>query len=101
MKIVTLLAGAVVLAAPLAALAANADHPYQNVDHSNDAGNNTGDGQVDSLNQAQLNSDGIPARAYPPAHYGYAGAPYGYAPPPPPFDPSAGYLRQPQRYGGY
>ncbi len=40
---------------PLAARAANADNPYGNIDHSNDAGNNTGDSQVDGLNKSQLN----------------------------------------------
>ena len=52
---------ACVLASALAlgsvpALAANADHPYTNIDHSNDKGNNTGDSQVDKLNQAQIDS---------------------------------------------
>ncbi len=42
------------LAAP-AARAANADNPYGNVDHTNDAGNNTGDSRIDSLNNGQLN----------------------------------------------
>ena len=39
------------------ALAAHAGAPYTNVDHSNDAGNNTGDSEVDKLNGAQLNSN--------------------------------------------
>ena len=43
-------------AAP-AALAANARMPYRNVDHSNDAGNDTGDAQVDQLNNAQLDQN--------------------------------------------
>jgi hypothetical protein len=37
------------------AQAANADAPYSNVDRSNDAGNNTGDSRVDTLNAGQLN----------------------------------------------
>ena len=35
---------------PSPVLAANADAPYQNVDHSNDKGNDTGDSQVEGLN---------------------------------------------------
>ncbi len=91
MKSATIMAGALILAAPLAARAANADHPYQNVDHRNDAGNNTGDSQVDRLNQAQLNSNGIPASSY-----AYAGPPAVYYPPAPAY-------AQPPRpyYGGY
>jgi hypothetical protein len=42
---------------PSPALAANADAPYQNVDHSNDKGNDTGDSQVDGLNKGQLNGN--------------------------------------------
>ncbi|MBN8896608.1 MAG: hypothetical protein BGO51_17260 [Rhodospirillales bacterium 69-11] len=54
------------LAAPVAALliglaapafAANADHPYNNVDKRNDAGNKTGDSRVDNLNRGQLNEN--------------------------------------------
>jgi hypothetical protein len=57
-----LLALALVTAPALAAsssgaLAANADAPYQNVDHSNDKGNDTGDSQVDGLNKGQLNEN--------------------------------------------
>ena len=39
------------------AQAANAKHPYQNVDHRNDAGNDTGDSKVDALNSGQLDSN--------------------------------------------
>ena len=39
------------------ALAAHAGAPYTNVDHSNDAGNNTGDSQVEDLNARQLNQN--------------------------------------------
>ena len=37
-----------------AAFAANARHPYRNVNHANDAGNRTGDAATDRLNQQQL-----------------------------------------------
>jgi hypothetical protein len=37
--------------------AANADNPYGNVDHHNDAGNDTGDNRVDQLNNGQLNGN--------------------------------------------
>ncbi len=46
----TLASGAI---AP-AAFAANAKHPYKNVNHANDAGNRTGDMATDRLNQQQL-----------------------------------------------
>jgi hypothetical protein len=39
------------------ALAAHAGAPYTNVDHSNDAGNDTGDSKVDGLNAGQLNEN--------------------------------------------
>ncbi len=39
------------------ASAAHAGAPYANVNHRNDAGNNTGDAEVDRLNGAQLNSE--------------------------------------------
>ena len=39
------------------AFAAHAGAPYKNVDHKNDAGNDTGDSKVDQLNAAQLNSN--------------------------------------------
>jgi hypothetical protein len=47
---------ALAVSAP-AALAANADAPYQNIDHSNDKGNDTGDSQVEGLNNGQLNGN--------------------------------------------
>ena len=59
MKSVLAAAASVVLtfsAAP-AALAANAGTPYRNVDHSNDAGNDTGDARIDQLNNAQLDQN--------------------------------------------
>ncbi len=43
--------------APMPARAANADNPYGNVDHRNDAGNDTGDSKVDQLNAGQLNQN--------------------------------------------
>ena len=38
-----------------ASFAASADHPYSNVDHRQDAGNDTGDHRVGTLNEGQLN----------------------------------------------
>jgi hypothetical protein len=38
----------------VAAHAANSKTPYSNVHHSNDAGNNTGDAEVEKLNQQEL-----------------------------------------------
>jgi hypothetical protein len=49
--------GATMALAPSAAHAANADNPYGNVDHRNDAGNDTGDKRVDGLNANQLNEN--------------------------------------------
>ncbi len=43
--------------APAPAFAAHAGAPYTNVDKRNDAGNDTGDAQVDALNAAQLNQN--------------------------------------------
>ena len=84
-------------ALPSACLAANATHPYANVDPRNDAGNDTGDARVDQLNAAQL--DGAQAQqryADPPPAYRGGYAPYGYAPPPgygqpPAYAPQPGY----------
>ena len=72
----------------LAAQAADATHPYSNVDHRNDAGNNTGDSQTDQLNAQELQKI-RPSRAQPNAdrargdrrddRYGYRyGGPYAY-----------------------
>ncbi len=47
------------------AYAAHAGAPYQNVDKRNDAGNDTGDSQIDQLNAAQLNNGAAPAPAQP------------------------------------
>ena len=96
MKLVACCA-ALALATP-AAWAADARHPYAHVNHANDAGNATGDAQVEALNQAQLAHPGVrlavpapyPPGAQPvaPAPYPYAYAapapyPYAYAPPVP------------------
>ena len=47
------------------AYAAHAGAPYANVDKRNDAGNDTGDSQIDALNAAQLNQGATPAPAQP------------------------------------
>ena len=39
------------------ALAAHAGAPYTNVDHRNDRGNDTGDSQIEGLNQGQLDQN--------------------------------------------
>ncbi len=92
MKIAVAFAGALLLAAPIAAHAANAAHPYSNIDRRVDAGNNTGDSQVDQLNQQQLATNGSPGREMPPAgsyaqpqayYPGQGYAPEGYYPPRP------------------
>ncbi len=46
--------GIVFWAAP--SFSANARHPYQNVNHRNDRGNNTGDAATARLNDSQLAS---------------------------------------------
>jgi hypothetical protein len=52
---------AAVATAPAGVRAANADHPYENIDKRNDAGNDTGDSQVESLNRGQLDENQRPA----------------------------------------
>ncbi|MGI4939121.1 MAG: hypothetical protein ACRYHQ_00885 [Janthinobacterium lividum] len=85
-------ASALLVAAPVAQ-AANVRKPYANVDHRNDAGNDTGDSQVDRLNEMQLDRNYTGPRypigpSMPPGgpRSGYAppagGPPPGYAPPP-------------------
>ncbi len=98
MKTLAIMGAGLALAAPLAASAANANNPYANVDHRNDAGNNTGDAQVESLNQAQLSGPGLtpaPFRlppAQPPQASGYAATARPAAPGyPAPGDPAQGY----------
>jgi len=54
------------IAAPV--LAANARHPYQNIDRRNDQGGPTGDEQTERLNQQQLQgygSSGMPMTSGP------------------------------------
>lgn len=48
---------ALAISAAPAAMAANAKTPYKNIDRSNDAGNNTGDTDIDKLNSAQLDQN--------------------------------------------
>jgi hypothetical protein len=48
------------------AYAAHAGAPYTNVDHKNDAGNDTGDSKVDDLNAAQLNNNYYQSHPAPP-----------------------------------
>ncbi len=62
MKFAIPLAIALAAALPGVGHAADAAHPYSNIDRRNDAGNNTGDWEVDRLNQAQL-SRGAPRYA--------------------------------------
>jgi len=93
------------------ARAADAAHPYSNVNHAVDAGNDTGDSQTDQLNEQQLQKNapsganggaatpggGSPAwRAGDPANGAPPGAarPYGY-PYPPPYGYRAPYAYPP------
>ena len=71
---------------------ANARNPYGNIDRRVDAGNNTGDSEVERLNDAQLN------RNYPGPQYGSGAAPSGYPPPSPGYAAAPGY---PQPAPGY
>ena len=87
---------------------ADADHPYSNIDRSNDAGNDTGDSQVDRLNAQQLNENyrgpyyigrppppGVRPPALrpqpPPVYYRPPPPGYYYAPPPPAYYRPPGY----------
>jgi hypothetical protein len=73
--------------APSGAYAAHAGAPYTNVDHSNDAGNDTGDSRVDGLNAAQLNGNYRgPLEVRPPAQT-QTMVPAQPPPPPPPGAP--------------
>jgi hypothetical protein len=56
-SLVLLGAGTAIALGPSAAHAANAGNPYGNVDHRNDAGNDTGNSRVDDLNAQQLNKN--------------------------------------------
>jgi hypothetical protein len=70
---------------PLPVLAANADAPYTNVDHSNDMGNNTGDSKVEGLNRGQLNENYHgPLQMRTPSNVPGPGVPTGPAPLAPP-----------------
>jgi hypothetical protein len=101
MKLV--LCGAALLVANLVAApgwAANARNPYGNVNHANDAGNDTGDAQVSELNQAQLD-EAQPAAPYP---YSYAPArPYSYSNVAPPayYPPAPVYVTPRAYYYGW
>ena len=67
-------------------LAANARHPYQNIDPRVDAGNDTGDALVEELNRRQLDENYY-GYGWSPGPY-YAPQPYRSAPddyPPPPY----------------
>jgi hypothetical protein len=48
------------------AFAAHAGAPYANVDHKNDAGNDTGDSQVDQLNASQSDANFYRSHPAPP-----------------------------------
>ncbi|MBV9750724.1 MAG: hypothetical protein JO157_18110 [Acetobacteraceae bacterium] len=63
------------------AMAANANHPYSNIDRRVDAGNDTGDSRVDALNRSQLDENYYANRPQqPPPGYGMpAPMPPGYA----------------------
>ncbi len=104
MKLHGLLAALALAVAPAAARAADALHPYSNIDHRVDAGNDTGDSRVEALKQAQLDRAAphepgwvpglatiYPGRRLPPAEeapgtympaYPYPPPAYGWAPPP-------------------
>ena len=47
----------------LPSMAANAEHPAQNVDKTNDKGGPTGDSKVDELNRGQLDVNQPPTTA--------------------------------------
>ncbi len=84
MRVVSALTALAVLLLPAAVMAADATHPYTNVNRRVDAGNSTGDAQVDGLNQAQLSGTGYqPGTAAGPAagQRAQANPYYPYAPP--------------------
>ena len=64
-----------------ACLAANARNPYGNIDPSNDAGNDTGDLQVEALNQAQIDGGPVPVIRHAHTPPRYAPGDDAYAPP--------------------
>ncbi len=57
MKVVVAVVGLFLASAASPVLAANADQPYQNVEKKNDAGNDTGNSRVDTLNRGQLDQN--------------------------------------------
>ena len=80
-------AGFALMLAPAGAYAAHAGAPYSNVDHSNDAGNDTGDSKVDGLNASQSNENYRgPLEVRPPAQT-QTMVPSQPPPPPPPSAP--------------
>ena len=91
-----------------ACLAANARNPYGNIDPSNDAGNDTGDLQVEALNQAQIDGGPVPVIRHAQTYLRYvprsdayaqreATAPDAYAPPDG-YYPARTYAPLPQAY---
>ena len=80
---------------PHGASAANAHNPYGNINHRNDAGNDTGDSRVDTLNAAQLNENYKGPYYYPSGQVVAAPPPAPAYPPPPPAYPPPGYPPQP------
>ncbi len=87
----------VALRAPSAmSLAADAGNPYGNVDRRNDAGNDTGDSEVERLNEGQLDQNYRGPYSYRLVPPGYAPRP-GYAPPAG-YAPQPGYYAQPPTY---
>jgi hypothetical protein len=126
MKLGTTLAAFAGLLAPATCMAADAAHPYSNVDPRVDAGNSTGDDQVDILNQAELDVlatsarhfarpapaitapveavTPLPPSYYPPPQYApppayYPPPPWGYGAPPPYYPPPGYYPPPPPPYG--
>ena len=102
MKHSVVLAVCALVVAP-AAWAADARHPYLHIDHRVDAGNDTGDAQVEALNEAQLNGTARPAagtgQLVPGVATIYPRAAYGAPPyPPPPYYPPPGYWPPPYGY---
>ncbi len=94
MKLFAAITAAALLAGPMTAFAANARNPYGNIDRRVDAGNDTGDSQVDRLNAQQLSRGPIGSRPFHPY------PPIAYAPPPVYYP--APYVIVPRRpYYGY
>ena len=98
------LSAAVAATVSMPAHAANARHPYSNIDRRNDAGNDTGNAETERLNSLQLRggqAPGYPAQPYPAQPY--PGAPYpGYwGPPPSAYYAPPGLYPQPGYGPGY